>query len=396
MVFRYDKVNEQGFGPIYLRLTKNRKINYISTGKRIHQKYWDKKASKVKPSYANSTQLNNYLSKLQLQYEERLLREESKEFETTLRAIKNKITGKEEKEIVDFFTLSQSLLERYYASGQIGTTAKTNSIVKKLRDYNKLPKLLLTDITPKFLANYELYLRVKLKNKTNTVHKDLKFIRRVFNEAYRQGYIEYSQNPFTKYQIKTEKTQKPYLTAEELLALEEVKCLANVKVARDMFIFSAYAGGIRVSDVLGLQCRHFDGMHVHFQIRKTKGQLSIKLPNKALAIIQEYTRDKKGDDFVFPMLPEGLDINNPVLLDRAIARATALINKNLKTVASSAGIEKNLSSHIARHTWATLALKKGISLEKVSRLMGHASVRQTQVYAQIVSEELDKAMDAFN
>ena len=79
-----------------------------------------------------------------------------------------------------------------------------------------------------------------------------------------------------------------------------------------------------------------------------------------------------------------------------ISSATAYINKNLKMLAKKAAIEKPLSFHITRHTWATRARRKGISIDKVSKLMGHAQLRETQIYAKIVNEELDKAMDVFN
>lgn len=76
--------------------------------------------------------------------------------------------------------------------------------------------------------------------------------------------------------------------------------------------------------------------------------------------------------------------------------ATNYINKGLKILASETGIEKPLSFHISRHTWATRALRKGISIDKVSKIMGHAAIHETQIYAKIVNEELDKAMDIFN
>ena len=81
---------------------------------------------------------------------------------------------------------------------------------------------------------------------------------------------------------------------------------------------------------------------------------------------------------------------------RVIVAKTALINKNLKIIATRMGFAKNLSFHTSRHTWATRALRKGVTIDKVSKLMGHSSLKETQVYAKIVNEELDKAMDVFN
>ena len=168
-------------------------------------------------------------------------------------------------------------------------------------------------------------------------------------------------------------------------------------MVRDMFIFSTYAGGLRVSDVLQLQWKHYDGERIDFTIKKTGAQLSIKLPNKAKEIIKRFEKFKKSNNsFIFDALPADLDLNDPVEVDRKISGATTVINASLKTIGKKAGIEKVISFHVSRHSWAVRALRKGISIDKVSKLMGHASIKQTQTYAQIVNIELDSAMDVFN
>ena len=170
-----------------------------------------------------------------------------------------------------------------------------------------------------------------------------------------------------------------------------------MNLLRWMFIFASYVGGVRISDVLKLRLSQYDGVHIHLTIHKTKNQLSIKIPNKAKEIIEMYiSKDSKPSDFIFPCLPAEIDLNSPEELHTAISRCSAYINKNLKFIAEKAGIDKKLSFHISRHTWATRALRKGISIDKVSKLMGHAQLRETQIYAKIVNEELDKAMDVFN
>ncbi|MES1222174.1 MAG: site-specific integrase [Bacteroidota bacterium] len=172
---------------------------------------------------------------------------------------------------------------------------------------------------------------------------------------------------------------------------------SRLDLHRDMFVFSCYAGGLRVSDVLLLQWSNFDGTHIHFTIRKTEDQHALKLPNTALAIVRKYMDASENNGrFIFPMLPADLDLKNYVEVDRKISGATAYINKNLKIIADRTGIKKNLHFHISRHTFCCLALKMGLGIEFVSRLVGHSSIRQTQVYAKLVSKELDEAMDRFN
>jgi integrase/recombinase XerD len=148
---------------------------------------------------------------------------------------------------------------------------------------------------------------------------------------------------------------------------------------------------------LQLQLIHFDDTHINFIIRKTGSQLSIKLPNIAIEIIEKYKPQKVDETtYIFPMLTDKTYLKDAIGQDSAISSATAVINKHLKVLAKLAKIEKNLSFHISRHTWATRALRKGISIDKVSKLMGHSAIKETQIYAKIVNSELDKAMDVFN
>ena len=124
---------------------------------------------------------------------------------------------------------------------------------------------------------------------------------------------------------------------------------------------------------------------------------SFKFGQSALEILNKYKPKKiNPSDFIFPMLDNSLNVKDLRLMDKEISGATAYINKNLKAIADTAKISKPVSFHISRHTFATRALRKGISIDKVSKLMGHAAIRETQVYAKIVNEELDKAMEVFN
>ena len=288
------------------------------------------------------------------------------------------------------------------SNNKIGTYDKSKSIIKKLKDYlthiNE-GQLFFQSITPEFLEKYEVYLRDKKNNKPNTIHKNLRFIRKLFNDAIRKGYVDALDNPFLKHKLTLEKTQKIYLSEVELKKIEKLNLSKNTRMElhRDMFVFAAYTGGLRVSDILQLRWSNFDGTNINFTISKTGQQLSIKLPNKSLEIIKRYKPKKstpKG--FIFQMLPADLVETDYRLLDNAISSSTAYINKNLKIIATKAKINKSISFHISRHTFATRALTKGMSIDKVSKLMGHAAIKETQIYAKIVSQELDKAMNLFN
>lgn len=272
-------------------------------------------------------------------------------------------------------------------------------MIAKTREFLDGADIFFQDIDPMFIQKYEKWLRVEKKNKVNTIAGNLRFIRRVFNRAVKYDLIEHSLNPFHKIKITTEKTSRVYLTEDELARIEalELKEGERLDLHRDMFVFACYAGGPRISDILTMQWKQYDGVYIQYTSMKTITQVEIKLPNKALEIVKKHRPDHvDGNDFLFPMLENSIDLNDAKKLDRAITGANAYVNKNLKEIAKLASIDKHISFHVSRHTWATRALRKGITIEKVAKILGHADLRQTLIYAKIIGEDLDKAMDAFN
>lgn len=396
IVIRKDKINQKQEAPIHFRIIKNRKVSYMSSGIKIPLSNWDDDKSKVKSTHKNSARLNSFLANKFAEIQDTVLELETTSNSLSSKMLKGKIFGKNG---ISFFKLAEEIINSYLQENKIGTYDKCRSILKKVREYVSYKDILLQEINVEFLIKYEAYLRQKIRNSTNTIHKDLKFFRRIFNEAYRRELIEHNQNPFLRFKLKQEKTHRTFLTESELEAIENVQLPlgSRLDLHRDMFVFSAYVGGLRVSDVLLLKWNQFDGNSIDITIHKTKEQLSIKIPNRGLEIIQKYSHNKTdSNSFMFPMLPNNLDQQDFRALDSAISSATASINKNLKKIAEKCNIIKPLSFHIARHTWATRALRKGISIDKVQKLMGHSAISQTQVYAKIASTELDNAMNAFN
>lgn len=396
IVFRKDKINAKNESPVHFRIIKNRKTSYIASGIRLPQSHWDEKKNKVKSIHKNSARLNSYLANKFTEIQDIVFEHETISKSLTSRNLKEKVFGKKPS---DFFAFADEVVKNYKTQQKIRSYYKNLTTINKLKAYKPNTRLTFHDITPEFLVKYEHYLITHHGNKTNTVNKDMKFLRKLFNDAIGQDIIEYQNNPFRKYKLKLEKTHRDYLTEEELVKIETINPILGSKIDlhRDMFVFASYAGGIRVSDVLKLQWKNFDGIHLHIVIKKTGVQVSIKVPNKALEILKKYTNNQQNKEaFIFPMFPATTDLNDPEILDTAISRSTAYINKNLKIIAKDAGIEKNLSFHISRHTFAVMALRKGISIDKVSKLLAHSNIRETQVYAKVVNEELDKAMDAFN
>ncbi|MCF8247574.1 MAG: site-specific integrase [Saprospiraceae bacterium] len=148
------------------------------------------------------------------------------------------------------------------------------------------------DVNYHFLKQYENYLRNKLGNTTNTAYSNLKIFRKLLNDAVREEIIGPYANPFPRYKLAWEKTSKAYLTDEEIHSIEILPVPEDQAINhhRNMYIFAAYAGGLRISDLLQLKWQNFNGTHVTIATQKTKEQLSVKLPNKALEVLRKNQR----------------------------------------------------------------------------------------------------------
>lgn len=389
------KTNKQGLTPIYFRVTKNRKSKYISTEIRIEEKHWDYTNKRVSTKHPNSKRFNSMIANQIAELQDLVFEYESQNKSVSVNQLKTHIHGQQP---VSFIEYAEVVLRDYKTNEQYTSYDKNRSVLTKLKTYLKGRNPSFQDVNVRFLKDYEYYLVTELENKVNTVGKDFKFIRKVFNDAYKEDIIEYNINPFTKYKIKSKAVNKVFLTEEEVLSIANLNLEKGSKLElhRDMFVFACYCAGPRVSDVLKLKNENFDGQFITFVTRKTNVQQHIKVPTTALAILKKYTSNQ-SNAFIFPSIDsDKYDLKDPIELDRAISNSNAQINKRLKVIAKKAEIDKNISFHTSRHTFATLALTKDISIDKVSKLLGHKDLRETQIYAKIVDKSLDQAMDVFN
>ena len=401
---RLDKVNKQGLVPMYLRLTKNRKSKYIALDVYIDPKNWNVKTGKLKPTAKNASQINNFLAVKEAEAEALALEMETKSKFITAYDIKSKIIGKAPE---DFFAFVELHRKTLFENLTIGSIRRYEGILSKLKKFCKNEPLFFDEINVRFIYDFQQYLKDEMQNHTNTIHSNIKVIRKMISYAVSEDVLPAEKNPFNKIKLKGEKTIRAFLLDDELERMEklELEKGSMLNHHRNLYIFSAYSGGVRISDLLMMRWRNFDGEHLVFQMRKTKEELSIKLPKKSLKLLayyRELANKKQGSNeieprsFMFPLLRIDKDETNELQIFKAISSATAFTNKSLRKLSNLAKIDKHISFHTARHSWAVRALQKGMRIEYVSKLMGHSSVKQTEVYAKILNMELDKAMMVFN
>jgi integrase len=159
------------------------------------------------------------------------------------------------------------------------------------------------------------------------------------------------------------------------------------------FIWTIFSGGMRVSDVLLLRKSNIDKEHVQNRIKKTGMPHRIKMPPFALDIANRYISKIQGDDgYVFQMISESAFKSDAQTLDRAVTLGTAVYNKGLKKLSKMAGIDKNLSSHIARISFITMAVSSGVDMRTVQGIAGHSDLEMTAHYSKYIDNQGDAAL----
>jgi integrase/recombinase XerD len=396
IVYRETKIKSNGEVPLYLRVIKNRKAGFVSLGYSVLPKHWDTKNNKVKPNHPNSAYLNAFLTSKLSEAEGVSLECELTSKHVTTRSLKYKLLGVEPPSFIKFVTAA---LERQKLTEKEGTYRKNHAIIGKLKKYLEDKDLLFASMDVAWLKKYEVYLAQDRKNSINTIHTNLKVIRKYFNEAVDESLIPYESSPFLRYKLKSAPVSKEYLTEKELRAFDKVKFSPDsiCNLHRDMFVFAAYSAGLRISDILLLRWLNFDGTHLNVTTHKTGAEVSIFLPTRALEILRKY-KPKKDDPeaFIFPCLDKKIDYSDKRTLFLAIATFNTKINNSIHDIASLSKVNKDFSFHSSRHCFAVNALKKGMRIEYVSKLMTHSSIRTTQIYAKIVNNDLDVAMKLMN
>lgn len=396
IVFRKEKINNKGEAPLYLRIIKNRQSKYISLGIIVHKDNWDEENKRVKKGMKNSQRINNTITNKLAEAENEALALENNSKNISSAEIKENIMGKESPSFFEYCKLYFMDVKGKVAGS---TYDKADGVIHKVKEYMKGKDLTFESLNTRWLKEYEHHMRNERGNCTNTVYANMKIIRRIINEAVKDRVIKYDENPFLWYKYKWENVEKNFLVETEIDAIEKLN-LENTSIrisaTRDAYILSAYAGGLRISDICKLRWSHFDGERIFLYTKKCKGvPVSIKLPPKAIEILMIY-KNENPDNFIFPFLNNDIDYSNEDFLTKAIASQDSMCNEALKIIAKKAEVKKHLTFHTSRHTFATRALKKGMRIEYVSKLMGHGNIKTTQGYAKIVNEELDKAMEVFS
>lgn len=280
----------------------------------------------------------------------------------------------------DVFFVGEKRLAQLKAEGRYSCYRNTRATLRKISLFTKGKSLPASNVTVEWVVAFQRFLLHQLVNGHNTTVENLKVLSMLLDES------GIKDNPCRKVPISRIPTKRQYLLGEELDRLMSYRLIkdSEQETARDIFYVECRTG-LRISDLLCLRWQDYDGSFIRLRMQKTGRFIEIPVVRSVQVILEKYRNLFSAPDmFVFPFLQKEKNSNEDFSLSRAIIYATSRINLHIKKLAQSAGIGKNVSTHVGRHTFATMLVSKGASIYEVKELLGHQDVKVTQIYAHLL------------
>ena len=398
LILRVQQADATGSCPLYIRLIKDRKSKLITTGVKLKPKDWDGTNQRVKKSMKNSARLNAYLDQKVADASAMIADSERRTKSITAKKLKEAIKGKDS---VNFMVYAKAKLKKLEKTYTVNTYDNYYSQLLKFEKFVDDRDFCFHDIDIVLLQDYMNYMANTLKNNKTTQKLAMIVLSIIFKQAQAENLIDDNHYPFSKLKLEVEPSKRKFLTLEQFEKLRKHKIygVGKAELYRDLFVFAVSAGGLRFSDVVTLRWKDYDKEQniINKQITKTKRMHRLKIGETATKIIQKYKLENPDpEELLFPAIKQA---NFHQLSDREkdtiVTSANRLCAAHLKNIGEQIELPFNLTFHLSRHTFATMALNKGMRIEHVSKLMDHAKISTTQIYAKIIDEELDKAVDEF-
>ncbi|MEM9389285.1 MAG: site-specific integrase [Bacteroidota bacterium] len=392
IVIRKNYQKKDGSYPIALRITKDRKSKYIFSGEYIQGKDWDEKKGLAKKSYPSSARLNSLLLKKLTEAHDLALEAETSEKDLTASGIKKKIIGEAHN---DFFSASDVFLSSLLQNQKFAQHKSHSSRLRIFQDYVGRKKLDFPDLDVKLLRDFEAHLLYERKVAPRTVVNYLILIRTIYNLARQEFNVDDKNYPFGKgkVQIKIPESEKIGLSRSEVQLLETATGLTPAQQqAVHVWLISFYFAGVRIGDVLKLKWSDFKGGRLYYRMGKNSKLVSLAVPDKAQFILDQYKSSKSKDGLIFSCL-KNTDLKDKKQVVIRVSSVTRNLNRRLEIVAKVLGIEKKLSTHIARHSFGNISGDK-IPIQMLQKLYRHSSITTTVNYqSNFMHKETDDALE---
>ncbi len=371
-LYKHKKLSKEKH-PIVIQVIKDGTRKIISIGESATTDQWDDEKNipttkhpdykslllKVEERRSQAVQ-----AKVDLEHEKRYY---------SIEELVEKIKGSDK--YYSFNEFTEKLISKMIKSGGIGNARVYQNTLNVFKDFMDDKDIDFKALNYKKIKEFEEYLYSK-DRKINTISVHLRTLRAIYNRAIKEKLVRKELYPFEDIKIRSEETQKLAITKEEIDKIRDLD-LSNDKElekARDYFMFSFYMRGMSFVDIAYLKVKNINNDRLNYTRKKTRQKFSIKINDRAWQIIHKYSDLNDPDSYIFPIIQrkgnEFLDYRN----------AMRLTNKKLKIIGDKVDLTKPLTTYVSRHSWATIAKRKGISIAVISEGLGHETEETTQIY----------------
>lgn len=384
---------KDGLCPIILRVGHKRTTTAIPLGFHVSEKDWDDRNREVKKTcrmVGSVSHLNNLIRKKKSEAMDIILKlNEAKELDMlTVTALKAKLSNADARS--SFLSYADSLIAELKQAGRIGTARSYKDVIGVLKGYCKHKDLPFTALTYEFLTKFETCHYAK-GNSTNGLAVYMRTIRAIYNKAIKAGLVEKQYYPFDGYKIKTAPTEKRAI--EWTLLKNIIEC--DLKEGhecfntRNYFVASYMMYGMNYTDMAFLKKMDIVDGRIRYRRKKTSKLYDIKVSPSLNTILTYYINRNPESDYVFPIVKR----DTPLLQYRDIEWSRKRYNKKLRKLATLCGVQEKLTSYVSRHSFATQAMLLDVPLNAISTMLGHSSLKTTQVYLKSLPSNV---LDSYN
>ena len=378
-----------------LRFTHDRTTKFVALGLSVEPHYWDKDTELVLPTCPERITLQSQIDRTLAGYHKKIQRLEALDipvnFETLFDAKPACSVGIT---IEDGF---KAEIERLESLGKINSATKHKYALQVLDGY-KPTTMALEAIDLDYLKGLELYLRQR-GNKDNSIATRFAIFKAIYNKAVKEGKVAVKQNPFSIYQVGSlwAKTRKRAIDKDDIqrlidLEITEGHTTEYRRLAKDLFLFSYFTAGMNFGDIARLRYKDIVKGRVNYSRHKTQKLLSFQLVPMALQILEKYGTAGHGEDYIFPILNRH-EHTTPQQIFNRLHKVLRKVNRELKVLGEMIGLGMPLTTYVARHTYATVLKRSGVSVALISESLGHSDLSTTQIYLDsFENSQIDAAM----
>lgn len=379
---RKNNLKKDGTGLVQLEIYADRKRKYLSTEIYVSPANWDNKSGKVSHHHSRADEFNMILHDLIQKLESVLRKTKLLEREISAEEILSQLTEETPDTLADFITKEVAKDNRIKAKTKVDLINTRNKLIEFKSDAR------LQDVDYKFIVDFDNHLRAK-EFSISTIGKLHKNLKRFLNLAINYKLLSPNDYPYRNFKVERETKKREALSQQDVTAIEMLvfdRGSVN-EIVKEMFLFACYTG-LRISDIIRLETCRCKLSHLGWRLefKSFKSRKAVYLPLNSL-FMQENQLSKpeqilvryfnEANDLVFPKLPE------------------SKINRHLKEIAKQAGIKKNVTFHMGRHTFGTIMATK-IPLPTLQSLMQHSDIKTTMIYVNMSKDMIDESLDKVN